>query len=378
VEYLWFVAIDTARLRHALTGVAAITAARALAPAADATGARVIDSCVVACGVRALVATPSADGLRKFVRRYVAMTTLVGRQAPWRPCFRAARVRANAVRSVRSSLARMRSTREEVSMPTSTSKLRGAAAARKIVPALRLLETAVDEMLGTDEAAARVRRYVAEHEAPADDRAAFERLCIVVFAQGLGYETVLSKAGALRSAFDHFNPSAVAAFDEARIAATIASPIIRNEMKIRACIENARRWMHRVAEGESYLGRIASIASTDDPAAGWPQLSSIVREDFERLGDSTARQTLKRWGFFTAFAHPGARRVIARLGFIDADADAAAIQRLIGTGAQRLGRDPYAVEASLALFAGLGPCRKEPACDRCRLADRCPSAVLAR
>jgi 3-methyladenine DNA glycosylase Tag len=263
-------------------------------------------------------------------------------------------------------------------MPTSTSKLRGTAAARKIVPTLRLLEAAVDEMLGTDEAAARVRRYVAEHEAPADDRAAFERLCIVIFAQGLGYETVLAKVGALRSAFDNFNPSAVAAFDDAHIAAILATPIIRNEMKVRACIANARRWMHHVGGGDSYLGRIASIAAADDPAAGWPKLTSVVREDFERLGESTARQTLKRWGFFTAFAHPGARRAIARLGFVDADADAASIQRLIGTGAQRLGRDPYAVEARLALFAGLGPCRKEPTCDRCRLADRCPSAVLAR
>lgn len=263
-------------------------------------------------------------------------------------------------------------------MPASTSKSRGAAVVRKIVPTLRLLETAVDEMLGTDEAAARVRRYVAEHEAPADDRAAFERLCIVIFAQGLGFETVLSKAGALRSAFEGYDPSVVAAFDDGRVATMLEGPIIRNEMKIRACIENARRWITLTEGGESYLGRIASIAAGDDPAAGWPRLSTVLREDFERLGEAAARQTLKRWGFFTAFAHPGARRVIARLGFVAADADAPATQRVIGNGAQRLGRDPYAIEARLALYAGLGPCRKEPNCDQCSLSNRCPSAVVAR
>jgi hypothetical protein len=54
------------------------------------------------------------------------------------------------------------------------------------------------------------------------------------------------------------------------------------------------------------------------------------------------------------------------------------VQLAIGAIAHQLGRDPYAVEAVLALFAALGPCRVRPQCDECALADRCPSAVVAQ
>ena len=103
----------------------------------------------------------------------------------------------------------------------------------------------------------------------------------------------------------------------------------------------------------------------------------MLRADFVHLGESTAGQVLKRMGFFTAFTHPGARRVIERLGFTHADTPAPAVQRLVGAAAARLGRDPYAVEATLALFGGIGPCKKKPACDTCELADRCPSANVS-
>ena len=50
---------------------------------------------------------------------------------------------------------------------------------------------------------------------------------------------------------------------------------------------------------------------------------------FARIGETAARQALKRWGFFTAFAHPGSRRVLERLGFIaeSASAEASATAR---------------------------------------------------
>ena len=72
-----------------------------------------------------------------------------------------------------------------------------------------------------------------------------------------------------------------------------------------------------------------------------------------------------------------AKRLYERLGFVTADASTPAFQKLLGSAAHRLGRDPYALEATLALFAGIGPCKKKPACDACELADRCPSANVS-
>jgi hypothetical protein len=169
----------------------------------------------------------------------------------------------------------------------------------------------------------------------------------------------------------------VATYDPKRVESLLQAPIVRNAAKINACVENARRWVALAKTHGTYLGRIAGAAAADDPTTGWTALSGVLREDFVHLGESTAGQVLKHIGFFTAFAHPGARRVVERLGFIGADAAAPTLQKLLGGAAQRLGRDPYALEGTLALFAGIGPCKKKPACDACELADRCPSANVS-
>ena len=260
-------------------------------------------------------------------------------------------------------------------MIATSSKARGAVAARRLAALVRAIDTANDRALGADEVAARIRRYVGDHDAPADDRIAFARLCTVIFAQGIGYEAVTAKADALRTAFAGFDATLVAQFDDAHAASLLEAPIIRNAAKIGACVENARRWTSLAGQHGSYLGRVASLAASDDPAMGWQSLARAVRDDFVRLGDTGARQTLKRWGFFTAFAHPGVRRCVERLGVIDQSADGPGLQRLVGAAAHRLGRDPYAVEAAVAVFASAGPCRPTPKCGECALADRCPSSM---
>jgi 3-methyladenine DNA glycosylase Tag/predicted secreted protein len=376
LERLWFVTIDIARLRCALRGRAFVAAGRALAPAAAAAGSRVVEAAVVPWGVRALVAASSVEGLRVFVRRFVAYSRSIGSPVAWRPQFQAARVRPDAVRSVRAQLERMRKVRNDEKVIVSSLKARSAGTCRKITSLFRLIDRGIDAILGSDEVASRTRRYVADHDAPPDDAAAFGRLCVVVFAQGLGFEAVAARAGALRAAFSDFVPAAVAVFDDARVAALHTSPIIRNEAKIRACIENARRWVSLTSDGATYLGRVAAVAAQDNAVGGWPELAAMLRNDFARLGDTAARQTLKRWGFFTSLAHPGARRALERLGLVDEKVESVRVQSLLGSVAQRLGRDPYAVEAVLALFAGIGPCKKVPDCAACTASDKCPSAVL--
>jgi len=252
---------------------------------------------------------------------------------------------------------------------------RAGQSARSLARLLRPMEAAVDALLGADEASARCRRYVAEHDAPPDDRIAFARLCFAIFAQGMGFRTVERVRPELEIAFAEFDPARVACFDDAKIARLLRAPIIRNEAKIRACVENAARWVE-LAKGEgSYLARVAAAAVDDDAAAGWPKLASVLSSDYVRLGPFASRQVLKRWGFFTAFANPLPHRVLARLDLVEADAPAPAVQRLIGAVAQKAGRDPYAVEATLALFAGVGPCAARPRCHECPLLERCPTGA---
>ncbi|HEY5094213.1 MAG TPA: DNA-3-methyladenine glycosylase I [Candidatus Eremiobacteraceae bacterium] len=255
-----------------------------------------------------------------------------------------------------------------------TIKKNGANAARRAAGLVRDIERSVDGLLGADEAGRRYRHYVAEHDAPADDNTAYARLCVVIFAQGLGFGAVEAKLEEFISAFEGFVPERVATFDDARIGRIMQAPIIRNEAKIRACVENAKRWV-AAAGTTTYLAKVAQIAVDDDAAGGWPALTKELQKDFARVGDTAARQTLKRWGFFTAFAHPGSRRALERLALVaEADSPAAA-QCFVGSIARVIGRDPYHVEATLALFASLGPCKRQPECDECPLAERCPTAA---
>ena len=249
-------------------------------------------------------------------------------------------------------------------------------AVRKVIVHLKMIERSNTAVLGGDELGARIRRYVAAHEAPSDDRAAFAKLCHVIFAQGLGFDVVEKHRDALDDAFCRFAPEAVAGIDEARVGKLLHEPIIRNRSKIEACIQNARNWQALVATGNSYLGRIAHIGAQDDARAGWPKLVALLQEDFCRLGEPTARLVLKRWGFFTAVAHPGVRRTVTRLGLVDPEIDGPGLQRFVGTLAEATSNDPYAIEAAIAIFAGVGPCRPEPHCSECMLNEDCPTAKL--
>lgn len=260
-------------------------------------------------------------------------------------------------------------------MSAHTRKQRAKPATRAGTGFARAIDLVVDTQLGADECAARLRRYVADHDAPAEEAIAFGRLCEVIFAQGLGFAIVARKHDALASAFERFDPATLAAYGASDVRRLLAEPIIRNEAKIRACIDNAKRWRELAAAQGGYLPRVAAIAANDDPAAGWPALTAALAADFERINAAAAGQTLKRWGFFTAFGHPGSRRVMERLGLVDPQTTPAQAQLVVGSLANALARDPYAVEGVLALFAALGPCSPQPQCARCALSERCPTGV---
>ena len=73
------------------------------------------------------------------------------------------------------------------------------------------------------------------------DRGLFEFLILEGAQAGLSWVTILKKRRAYRAAFDRFDPSKVARYDEARIAALLANDgIVRNRLKVAAAVQNAR------------------------------------------------------------------------------------------------------------------------------------------
>ncbi len=74
-----------------------------------------------------------------------------------------------------------------------------------------------------------------------DDRTLFEMLILECFQAGLSWECVLNKQNAFREAFDGFDLEKICAYDEDKMEALRNNPgIIRNRLKIKAAVTNAR------------------------------------------------------------------------------------------------------------------------------------------
>ena len=96
--------------------------------------------------------------------------------------------------------------------------------------------------------------YVAYHDeewgAPEyDDRALFEKLVLDGFQAGLSWITILRKRPAFRAAFDGFDPSKIARWDDAKKEALMQNAgIVRNRSKIQAAPALARIWLGLMAK----------------------------------------------------------------------------------------------------------------------------------
>lgn len=92
-----------------------------------------------------------------------------------------------------------------------------------------------------------------------DDRALFEFLILEGAQAGLSWLTVLKKRAHYRRAFDGFNARKMAAYDERKIAYLLHhAPIIRNRLKIRAAVANARAFIvvsQRFGSFDAYIWR---------------------------------------------------------------------------------------------------------------------------
>ena len=73
-----------------------------------------------------------------------------------------------------------------------------------------------------------------------DDRSLFEFLVLEGAQAGLSWETVLKKRDNYRKAFDNFDHDKVAAYGEAKWGLLKNEGIIRNKLKVRSAINNAK------------------------------------------------------------------------------------------------------------------------------------------
>lgn len=90
-----------------------------------------------------------------------------------------------------------------------------------------------------------------------DDETLFEFLLLETFQAGLSWYTILSKRPNFKKAFDNFNYKKIAKYDEAKIQELMLDAgIIRNQLKIRGTVTNAKAFMEVQKEFGSFSNYI--------------------------------------------------------------------------------------------------------------------------
>lgn len=128
-----------------------------------------------------------------------------------------------------------------------------------------------------------------------DDRVLFEFLLLEGAQAGLSWSTILRKRENYRRAFAGFDPSAIAAFDDAKLEDLLSDPgIVRNRLKVVSAVKNARGFLNVQRETGSFSDFIWDFVDGEPVQNHWRSLKEIPAET-----DASRRMSkeLKRRGF---------------------------------------------------------------------------------
>ncbi len=128
-----------------------------------------------------------------------------------------------------------------------------------------------------------------------EDRKHFEFLILEGAQAGLSWLTILKRREGYRLAFADFDPEKVARYDEAKVQELLQfSGIVRNRLKIRAAIENAKGFLQIQKEFGSFDAYIWAFVGGKVRRNRWKSLREIPTETKESRALSA---DLKKRGF---------------------------------------------------------------------------------
>ncbi len=128
-----------------------------------------------------------------------------------------------------------------------------------------------------------------------DDRSHFEFITLEGAQAGLSWDTILRKRMGYREAFSAFDPEIVARYGEAEQSSLLQNPgIVRNRLKIRSTIDNARAFLAVQREFGSFDTYIWGFTGGEPIRNAWRDLSELPAETDESRAMS---RDLKKRGF---------------------------------------------------------------------------------
>lgn len=109
-----------------------------------------------------------------------------------------------------------------------------------------------------------------------DDRELFELLCLEGAQAGLSWLTILKRRDNYREAFDQFDPEIIANYSDEKIEELVKNEkIIRNRLKIKSVVNNAKAYLEIEKRGESFSSYIWSFVNHKTIINKWASLSNV-------------------------------------------------------------------------------------------------------
>jgi DNA-3-methyladenine glycosylase I len=112
-----------------------------------------------------------------------------------------------------------------------------------------------------------------------NDQALFEKLLLDGAQAGLSWQTILDKRDGYRRAFDGFDAEVMARYGEDDVARLLADPgIVRNRLKIRSAIRNARAYLELRDELGSFSEYLWSMVGGEPVIGSWTSSEQVPAE----------------------------------------------------------------------------------------------------
>ncbi|MGF2688001.1 DNA-3-methyladenine glycosylase I [Marinobacter sp. DUT-3] len=128
-----------------------------------------------------------------------------------------------------------------------------------------------------------------------DELALFEKLCLDGQQAGLSWITILRKQDSYRAAYDQFNPERIARYNDDKVEELLGNPgIIRNRLKVKSIIQNARSFLELKEQGIDFSEFLWSFVDGRPIQNHWQTLSEVPVTTGEAEAMSRA---LKKAGF---------------------------------------------------------------------------------
>ena len=137
------------------------------------------------------------------------------------------------------------------------------------------------------------------------DQSLFELLILEGAQAGLSWETILRKRDGYRAAFDQFDAAKIVCYDPERIEELLGNPgIVRNRLKVEACVQNAREFLKLQQQFGSFDAYVWGFVAGKPVVNSWRDLAHVpAKTDLsDKLSNDLRRRGFKFVGSTICYA----------------------------------------------------------------------------